>query len=115
MIGFTGDGGSMYTFQCLWSAVRYQVPARFVICNNSRYRLLDDNISQYWRERDIAAHDFPSGFDLSGPPIDFAGLARSLSVPAIRVEKPADIESAVAGMLASPLPFLIDLVTETTE
>ncbi len=115
VIGFTGDGGSMYTFQCLWSAVRYQVPARFVICNNSRYRLLDDNISQYWRERDIAAHDFPSGFDLSGPPIDFAGLARSLSVPAIRVEKPADIESAVAGMLASPLPFLIDLVTETTE
>jgi benzoylformate decarboxylase len=112
VIGFTGDGGSMYTYQCLWTAARYGINARFVICNNHRYRLLDDNIDQYWRERDIPEHAFPSGFDLAEPEIDFSALARALSVPALRVDKPDQIEAAVTAMFASAQPFLIDLVTE---
>src|SRR4051794_32422807 len=40
VVGFTGDGGSMYTAPALWTAARHGVAARFVICNNGRYRLL---------------------------------------------------------------------------
>ncbi|PRX97093.1 thiamine pyrophosphate-binding protein [Allonocardiopsis opalescens] len=111
VVGFTGDGGSMYTIQALWTAARHNVAARFVICNNRRYGLLDNNIDQYWRERGIPPHAYPGGFDLSRPEIDFPRLAGALDVPGLRVDKPAQVESAVARMLAAPGPFLIDLDT----
>jgi benzoylformate decarboxylase len=111
VVAFTGDGGSMYTIQALWSAARYDVAAKFVICNNGRYRLLDHNIDQYWRERGIPPHEYPGGFDLSQPEINFTGLAESLGVRALRVEKPTQVAGAVKSMLAHTQPFLVDLVT----
>ncbi|MEU0600949.1 thiamine pyrophosphate-binding protein [Streptomyces sp. NPDC006393] len=111
VVAFTGDGGSMYTFQALWTAARHGIPAKFVICNNGGYRLLEYNIEEYWRSQDIPAHEQPEIFDLSRPPIDFTGLAASLGVAAVRVEKPGQAEAAVAQALAHRGPFLIDLVT----
>lgn len=112
VIGFTGDGGAMYTIQALWSAARHNVNAKFVVCNNASYRLLQLNIEQYWSERNIAKHDFPLSFDLSHPPIQFAEMARSMGVQAVRVEKPWEISQAIEQALAHPGPFLIDLVLE---
>ena len=37
VIGFTGDGGSMYTIQALWTAAHHNIGAKFVICNNASY------------------------------------------------------------------------------
>lgn len=112
VVGFTGDGGSMYTIQSLWTAARHRVSARFVICNNRRYRILDHNIDQYWTERGIPAHSYPASFGLSDPEIDFTGLARSLGVAAERVDKPSQLEAAVSRMLSHAGPYLIDLDTE---
>ncbi|RSS60640.1 thiamine pyrophosphate-binding protein [Streptomyces sp. WAC07061] len=109
VVGFAGDGGSMYTYQALWTAVRHGIAAKFVVCNNRKYRLLDDNIAQYWRERDIAEHAFPGSFDLSHPEIDFAGLARALGAEGTRVEKPDEAAAAVTRMLAHPGPYLVDV------
>jgi benzoylformate decarboxylase len=111
VVGFTGDGGSMYTFQALWTAARYDVAAKFVICDNQRYQLLAQNIDAYWRDRDIPAHGYPSGFDLAAPALGFVELARGLGVAGVRVEKPAEIDDAVEEMLAHQGPFLVDLVT----
>src|SRR5205085_5821846 len=72
VVGFTGDGGSMYTIQALWTAAHHNIGAKFVICNNHSYKLLKLNIQQYWRERGIPEHDFPHSFDLAQPDIDFA-------------------------------------------
>ncbi len=112
VIGFTGDGGAMYTIQALWTAARHNIDAKFVICNNSSYRLLQLNIDAYWKERAIPRHDFPLSFDLSSPPIQFHELARSMNVQAVRVEKPAEIAPAIHQALAHRGPFLIDLVLE---
>ncbi|MCX4961606.1 thiamine pyrophosphate-binding protein [Streptomyces virginiae] len=109
VVGFAGDGGSMYTYQALWTAARHGIDAKFVVCNNRKYRLLDDNIAQYWRERDIPEHGFPGSFDLSHPEIDFAGLARSLGAGGMRVEKPDEAVAAVGRMLSHPGPFLVDI------
>ncbi|WP_406076075.1 thiamine pyrophosphate-binding protein [Streptomyces virginiae] len=109
VVGFAGDGGSMYTYQALWTAARHGIDAKFVVCNNRKYRLLDDNIVQYWRERDIPEHGFPGSFDLSHPEIDFAGLARSLGAGGMRVEKPDEAVAAVGRMLSHPGPFLVDI------
>ncbi|HEX5400917.1 MAG TPA: thiamine pyrophosphate-binding protein [Pseudonocardiaceae bacterium] len=115
VVGFTGDGGSMYTIQALWTAARHEVAAKFVICNNHRYELLDRNIEQYWLESTIPHHASPSGFDLSYPDIDFVSLAESLGVSALRVQKPDQVQPAVHRLLTHDGPFLIDLVTQRSD
>jgi benzoylformate decarboxylase len=110
VVGFSGDGGSMYTPQALWTAARHKVDAKFVVCNNHSYEILKQNIEQYWREREITAHAFPSSFDLTEPDIRFDDLARSLGVAATRVEKADQIQPAIREALTHDGPFLIDLV-----
>jgi benzoylformate decarboxylase len=111
VVGFTGDGGSMYTIQALWTAARYGIDATFVICNNGRYRLLDLNLAAYRAQPGRPPHAPPQAFDLSRPAIRFTALAESLGVPAVRVETPDAIGPAVGTALSGRGPFLIDLVT----
>jgi benzoylformate decarboxylase len=110
VIGFSGDGGSMYTIQALWTAVHHKIGAKFVICNNHSYGLLKLNIQQYWRERQLPEREFPASFDLYSPDIRFDELARAMGVQAVRVETPKQIGPAIRQALADDEPFLIDLV-----
>lgn len=110
VIGFTGDGGSMYTIQALWSAARYNIGAKFVICNNQSYMLLKLNIMQYWRSQGLPVGEFPDSFDLGNPVIKFAELAESLGVPALQVSHPDQVEAAIKTMMETDGPFLIDMV-----
>jgi benzoylformate decarboxylase len=112
VVGFSGDGGSMYTIQALWTAARHNIDAKFVVCNNASYRLLQMNIDTYWKERQIPKHEFPLAFDLSHPPLRFDEMARGMGVQGVRVEKPWEVGAAVKQALAHPGPFLIDLVLE---
>jgi benzoylformate decarboxylase len=115
VVGFTGDGGCMYTVQALWSAVRHGIKAKFVVCNNGAYRLLQNNIGTWWQEQDIAPHTFPQCFDLSSPPLRFDEMARSMGVPALRIDSPDEVEAAVRDMLAYDGPFLLDVVVARPE
>ena len=112
VIGVAGDGGSMYTIQALWSAARHNVDAKFVICNNRSYKLLQVNIQAYWQERNMPQRDYPLSFDLSKPDLRFDEMARSMGVESVRVEKPEEIASAIKKALAHKGPFLIDVVLE---
>ncbi len=110
VIGFSGDGGAMYTIQSLWTAAHHNVGAKFVVCNNRSYQLLKLNVQQYWRERELPDHAFPKSFDLGEPEIRFDELARSLGVPSARVETSDEVGPAIAEALAHDGPYLIDLV-----
>jgi benzoylformate decarboxylase len=112
VIGFTGDGGAMYTIPALWTAARYQVAAKFVVCNNQSYRLLKQNIRVYWHEHGIEPHRDPSGFDLGEPRLDFVHLAAGMGVQGERIERPEQIRQAILRMLTHPGPYLIDLWLE---
>ncbi|WP_026416413.1 thiamine pyrophosphate-binding protein [Actinomadura oligospora] len=109
VVGLTGDGGSMYTIQALWTAARHGIDAKFVICNNGRYRLLDDNIEQYWAELGVPSHEPPAAFDLTRPAIAFAGLAEAMGVRALTVEKPRQVDAAVEELFTASGPLLVDL------
>ena len=111
-LAFSGDGGSMYTIQALWTAARHNIGVKFIVCNNGSYRLLQLNIDQYWREQRIEKLDYPMSLDLPQPPLKFAELAQAMSVPSVRVEQPWEVGPAIAQALATPGPFLIDLVLE---
>jgi benzoylformate decarboxylase len=111
VVCFSGDGAAMYTFQALWTAARHGVGAKFVVCHNGRYHILDRNIEAYWHDQGIASHEAPGSFDISFPDIRFADLATALGVRSARVEKPEDVPGAVEAMLATPEPFLLDVLT----
>lgn len=110
VIGFSGDGGAMYTPQALWTAAHHNLDVKFVVCNNRSYRILKHNIQQYWHERDLEERDFPHPFDITSPNIDFAGLATSVGVESTRVETPDQVGPAISQALTHSGPFLIDLV-----
>ncbi len=112
VIGFGGDGGTMYTLQALWTAAHYRIGAKFVVCNNRSYRLLKDNLVAYWRELNVSPPDFPPSFDLLDPDVDFVSLAKGMGVPGLRVTTPAEVAPAIQAMLAHDGPFLIDLILE---
>lgn len=111
VIAFTGDGGSMYTIQALYTAKRYHIPVKIVICNNRRYHLLDQNINVYWEEQGIPVHAYPDCFSLE-PMIDFVTLARSMGMEGIRVETPEQAAAAAEKLVYSKEPFLVDLNTQ---
>jgi benzoylformate decarboxylase len=112
VVCFSGDGAAMYTYQALWTAARYGIGAKFVVCHNGRYHILDRNIEAYWEESGIAQHDLPNSFDISYPDIHYADLARALGVRGMRVQKLEQAEEAVETMLATDEPFLLDVITD---
>ena len=112
VFGFAGDGGAMYTIQALWTAAHYQIGAKIVVCNNGSYRILKDNLRQYWRERDVPEHEFPASFQLRNPDLRFDRIAESLGVPAARVETGAQVRSAISRALETDGPFLIDVAID---
>ncbi|KGK11402.1 thiamine pyrophosphate-binding protein [Vibrio navarrensis] len=107
VVGFSGDGGSMYTIQALYSAVRHGVGAKFVVCNNRSYRLLQLNIDNYWQTQAMDPHQ--TCFDLSYPAIDFCQIAQSMGVEAMRIEHRDQVPAALDQMLSDDKPFLIEL------
>jgi thiamine pyrophosphate-dependent acetolactate synthase large subunit-like protein len=112
VIGFSGDGGSMYTIQALWTAVRHNVDAKFVICNNRSYRLLQINLLAYWNERGMTPREYPLSFDLSEPLLDFVDLARGMGMPGARVETVDQVGPAIREALEHKGPFLLDVILE---
>lgn len=108
VIGFTGDGGSMYTIQALQTASRYNIGAKFVILNNGSYQLLRDNINQYWQEENIKPHEYPDCFSLQ-PSVDFVKMAQSMSVKAKRMDKAESAEECVRWLLEDNMPALLEI------
>ena len=114
VVGFTGDGGATFTYQAMWTAAHYRIGAKFVVCNNSSYRILKQNIVTYWSDRGLQPDQasFPPPFDIGEPHIDFVSLAQGLGVPGCRVSQPAEIAGAITTMLERDGPYLIELVLE---
>ncbi len=111
VIGLTGDGGSMYTIQALWTAAHHNIAAKFIVCNNQSYMLLKLNVKQYWKDQvGVNEHAFPEPFSLTNPVIDFVALSQSMGVPGVKVETADQIRPAIKKALAHDGPFLIDMV-----
>jgi benzoylformate decarboxylase len=112
LISLVGDGSAMYTNQALWTAARESLAVVYVIFNNASYRILKQRthaLKGFSAEDDVYV-----GMDLDRPLIDFVGLAKSLGVPGERVEKTADVGSAVTRALKTGGPYLIDVRIDST-
>ena len=107
VLALLGDGAALYGIQGLWSAAKYQIPVTYVICNNAQYRILKTG-SVALGLPNVAAGRF-AGMDLTGPEVDFVGLAQSLGVSAARISEPDELAERVARSLAGDRPQLFDV------
>jgi benzoylformate decarboxylase len=104
VVCFSGDGSAMYSIQALWTAAHHGLPLNVVIANNGGYRII--------KQRLLAFHgdDHYVGMDFADPPVDFAGLARSLGLEAMRISEPAELQPKLSDAFARPGAKLIEVM-----
>ena len=109
VVSLAGDGAALYSPQALWTAAHERLPVTFVVMNNREYNILKN----FMRSRTDYAAARTNRFiamDLADPAIDFLSLARSMGVPARRIEKAGDIAGAIEAGIATGKPNLIEII-----
>ncbi|HZA51603.1 MAG TPA: acetolactate synthase large subunit, partial [Myxococcaceae bacterium] len=107
VIDFQGDGAAAYTLQALWTQAREQLHVVTLICSNRSYAILRVELARAGVSTPGA--QAASLFDLARPAIDWVALARSMGVPATRVDSAATLRNALGRALAEPGPHLIEM------
>jgi len=104
VVCYSGDGSAMYSIQALWTAAHHRLPLNVVICNNGGYRII--------KQRLLAFHgdDHYVGMDFADPPVDFAGMAKSLGLEAMRISDPAQLKPTLSDAFKRPGAKLIEVV-----
>ncbi|HEY0440060.1 MAG TPA: thiamine pyrophosphate-binding protein [Xanthobacteraceae bacterium] len=110
VLAMIGDGSAMYTIQALWTAAHDRVPVVYVIFNNTSYRILKQRV--HAMKAHAAQTDRYVAMDLEDPPIDFAGLARSLGVRGERATTLDEARRLISECLAADAPALIDVALD---
>lgn len=107
VLALLGEGAATYGIQGLWSAAKYNVPVVFVICNNAQYQIL--KIGARGLNLPRANEGKFEGLDLTGPEIDYVGLAKSFGVEARRICEPDELADAVSEGFKRDKPILFDV------
>lgn len=108
VVAILGDGASMYTFQALWTAAHYDLPVKYILCNNRSYEILKANMTDYLGEATEPSHFLE--MDLTDPTIDFASLSRACGVKATTVQRLDQLNDALRVAFAAPGPHLVDVI-----
>ncbi len=110
-IGIVGDGSAMMTVQGLWTAVNYDIPVTYVICNNAAYRILKVNMNVYHTISEMPPPDIYNAMDFDTP-FDFKAQAEAYGGVGIRVQQADDIKPAIEAAVASGRPACVDVVLD---
>ncbi len=110
-IGIVGDGSAMMTVQGLWTAVNYDIPVTYVICNNAAYRILKVNMNVYHTINEMPPPEIYNAMDFTTP-FDFKAQAEAYGGLGIRVERAEDIKPAIDEAVASGRPACVDVILD---
>jgi acetolactate synthase I/II/III large subunit len=108
VIAFQADGSAMYTVQALWTQARESLGVTTLLCNNRSYRILQVELARAGVAE--PGRKARSLTDLGNPDIDWTRLARSLGVPAVRVETAESLCAELERAVATPGPNLIEMM-----
>jgi thiamine pyrophosphate-dependent acetolactate synthase large subunit-like protein len=97
----TGDG-SMLMNNEISTAVKYQVPAVWIVLNDSRYNMCVQGMAMLGL----------SGADAMIPASDFVAIARGMGAHGIRVQQENDLEEALMQAMAATGPFVVDVLID---
>ena len=105
VISFSGDGGFTMLMGDFISLVQLGLPVKVVVFNNGALSFI---------ELEQRASGFLStGTELKNP--NFAAMAEAIGIRGIRVERPGEVETAIADALAHDGPVLVDAVVNRAE
>jgi pyruvate dehydrogenase (quinone) len=105
VVAFCGDGGLSMLMGDLITAVSHELPVKLVVFDNGRLGMVKLEMEQ------VGLPEF--GTVLHNP--DFAKVAEAVGLTGIRVERPHDVDAAVAEALAHDGPVLLDVLTNPDE
>jgi len=105
VIALCGDGGLAMLMGDLLTIRQHNLPVKVIVYNNSAYSFVELEMK--------AAGFLETGTSLDNP--NFANVAQAIGIEGIRVEDPADLESAVQQALHHNGPVLLDVVVNRQE
>ena len=105
IISMSGDGGFAMLMGDFLTLTQEKLPVKVVVYNNGTLGFVALEMK--------ASGFLETGTNLQNP--DFAAMARAIGIHAVRVEDPADLEGAIADVLAHDGPALLDVVTAPQE
>jgi pyruvate dehydrogenase (quinone) len=105
VVTFSGDGGLSMLMGDLLSLPQHQLPIKIIVFNNSVLGFVELEMK--------AIGVLGTGTKLINP--NFAALAQSAGLFAVRVEDPADLKAAVSAAFKHNGPALVEAVVNPTE
>ena len=102
VIAMAGDGGLSMLLGELVTIRHYNLPVKILLFDNATLGMV---------RLEMLVDGLPS-FGTDSPQVDYAAVATAIGIPAVRVEHPRDLKSAIRGALDRPGPALVDVVTD---
>ncbi len=103
-IAIVGDGAMLMNNE-VSTAVRYQIPAVWIVLNDGCYNMCDQGMAL------LGFQDV----DVEIPQVDFVKIALGLGADGIRVEREIDIQAALEKALVSTCPFVVDVLIDANQ
>lgn len=103
-VALVGDGAMLMQSE-LSTAVRYRIPAAWIVLNDSSYGMIEQGM------RALGLTPLETAL----PPTDFAAFARALGAEAARVEREPELDSALSRVSSLTGPLVVDVKTDPSE
>jgi thiamine pyrophosphate-dependent acetolactate synthase large subunit-like protein len=100
-VAIVGDGAMLMNNE-ISTAVKYQIPAIWIVLNDARYNMCYQGMKLLGL----------TGADATIPEADFAMIARGMGAEGMRVENESQLETALKKAIASEVPFVVDVVID---
>lgn len=97
----TGDG-SMLMNNEISTAVKYHIPAVWIVLNDSRYNMCHQGMAILGLK----------GADALMPKTDFVAIARGMGADGVRVEHESDLAAAMKQAMTASCPFVVDVIID---
>ena len=109
VVSLVGDGAALYSPQAMWTAAHEKLPVTFVVMNNREYNVLKNFMKSQTHYLSAQANRYLA-MEIDKPAVDYLALARSMGLPARRVDRPVDVAAAIEAGIASGVPNLVEVI-----
>ncbi|WP_414567520.1 ScyA-related TPP-binding enzyme [Nostoc sp. CCY 9925] len=103
-VAIVGDGAMLMNSE-VNTAVKYQVPAVWIVLNDGRYNICQQGMAY------LGFNDA----DATIPQADFVKIAQGMGAEGIRVESESDVQAALEKAIAAKGPFVVDVIIDPTQ
>ncbi len=110
VLAVTGDGSLQQNIQELQTLIHYGLPVKLFVLNNDGYLSIRASQTNYFKERYIGEGP-RSGVTMP----DTLKICEAYGVPAARVDNLSDLDSAIELALATPGPYVLDVITPSQQ